>query len=156
MNLNTTRFGQLEVEESNIITFEKGLPGFDNLKKYVLLTDAQDATSFKWLQSLEHPEIALPMVDPFQVKKDYEFDLDNSTKESLQIKSQEDLTILSVAVIPNKITQMTTNLKAPIIINTTNNKATQMILNDNKYSTKHVILNEILTSVFVSNTDQVK
>lgn len=150
MKINTLHFGELEIDENSILCFEEGIPGFEDIKKFVVLTDEigeTDKTSetpFRWLQAVEQEHPAFVMVNPFEVKTDYEFDIDDATIEMLDIKNPSDVAIYSIVVIPEDITQMTTNLKAPIIINTANNKGRQMIMDKSQYETKHYILHEII------------
>lgn len=144
MKINTLHFGQLEIDENSVLKFEEGLPGFEDIKSFIVLTNDIGETPFRWLQSVEQEFPAFVIVNPFEVKPDYEFDIDDSTIDMLEIKDTNDVMVYSIVVIPDDVSQMTTNLKAPIIINTANNKGRQMIMDKSPYETKHFILQEIL------------
>lgn len=151
MLINTIHFGEIEVDESNVIHFEDGLPGFEDVKKFVLLDTLEPDDTFKVLQAVEQPHPAFAVVNPFDVKSDYEVTIDDSTRISLGISDSNDVAICSVVSIPEKITRMTANLMAPIVINTVTKMGRQMIMNNSGYTTKHYILDEVLTSGLKSN-----
>lgn len=148
MVINTIRFGEVEVNESSIIHFEEGLSGLEGLKKYVVLNSTEDGTLLKWLQAVDEPHTALPIMNPFEAKNNYEIELDTATKETLSIKDSSEVAICSVVTVPDRITKMTTNLKSPIVINLSNNKGRQMIMHNSSYNTQHLILDEILAGTF--------
>lgn len=154
MLINTMYFGEVEVDENSIINFEEGVPGFEDVKRFVLLNTNEEDDSFKILQAVDNTHPAFAVVNPFEVKADYEITIDDTTKESLLIENEKQIAVCSVVTIPDKITRMTANLMAPIVINTTNNKARQMIMNNSDYTTQHFILDEVLTSILpVSKTE---
>lgn len=143
MKINTIYCEEIEIDNNSIIHFEDGLPGFDEMKEFAILNIEE--SSFKWLQSVEDKNIALPIINPFNIKKDYEFDIDRTTEKKLDIKNAEDVIVYSVVVIPGEdLSKMSANLKAPIIINISNNKAKQMIMDNSQYGVKHYILEEIM------------
>lgn len=146
MIIKTMHFGEVEIDENAIIEFVEGIPGFDDTKRFVILSDHDSDVPFKWLQAVDETYPALAIISPFEIKSDYEFDIDNTTIELLDIKNTEDIAVYSVVVIPEEISKMTANLKAPIIINAANNKGCQMIMDNSAYQIKHYILEEILES----------
>ncbi len=154
MLITTTHFGEVEVEKDNIIYFEEGIPGFEDLKKYVILDYADTDNTFKVLQSVENSSVSFAVINPFDVKEDYEVTIDDQTMESLSIKETTDLAVCSIVTIPDKITRMSTNLLSPIIINTTNNKAKQMVMHNSSYQIKHYILDEILSTAIPTVTSK--
>lgn len=144
MIIKTMHFGEVEVDEKSIIHFEEGIPGFDDIKSYVVLSDGNKDTPFRWLQAVEQPHPAFAIISPFEVNKDYEVEIDKATEEALEIKDSSEVVIYSIVVIPEDISKMTANLKAPIIINTANNKGKQMIMDNSLYDIRHYILDELL------------
>jgi flagellar assembly factor FliW len=143
MLLQTKHFGQIEVEEESFISFEEGLPGFENSREYVLINSADEASPFKWLQSVDEPQIAFAVVNPFTIKKDYAFELSDETVENLGIEKPGDVAAFSIMVVPEELEKMSMNLKAPVIINSKNRKAAQIILDTDKYTVRHYILDEL-------------
>ena len=143
MLIDTRHFGQIEIDEKGIIDFPEGLPGFEYVKKFVLLSNSDEDNVFWWLQSVDKPDLAFVVIDPKYIKEDYEVDVPDGEVEVLNIDGKCDITVLSIVVVPEDITQMTANLKAPIIINNTNKKGKQVVLDCKNYSIKHYIMQEL-------------
>lgn len=144
MIIQTLHFGEVDIDDNNILTFEDGIPGFENIKKYAVLSDPQTDSPFLWIQSVEESYPAITVISPFEIISEYEFDISESTVEMLEIKDPSDVVVYVVVVIPDDITKMTANMKAPIIINTANNRGCQMIMDNSEYQIKHYILEELL------------
>jgi len=130
-------FGELEVSEENIIFFEEGIPAFEDLKKFVIIK--QDESPFYWLQSIEDKDIAFVILNPFEIKPDYEFDLPDEVVSKLEITSASDVAVFCIVVIPEDIKQTRVNLKAPIIINVNKRKGMQYLLDDERYPLKYYL-----------------
>lgn len=135
MDIQTAHFGVVEIDEKKIINFESGLPGLENNKRFVLLA-SEESKPICWLQSLDHTEISLPVVDPFKICSDYSFDISQEDISALEIEQIKDIYVLNVLRIPKTLESMTINLLAPIIINVRNSKARQIILDDKKYGVR--------------------
>jgi flagellar assembly factor FliW len=131
--------GEIEYEENNIITFNKGLPGFNELKKFILL-DLKQYEPFKLLQSLEDDEIALIVTSPYEFFKDYEIKLSEETIKNLKIDSPKQVNIVTTVTLNSDVKKITTNLQGPIIINTYNNLGEQIILDNSKYKVKSPLI----------------
>lgn len=140
MKLITKHFGEIEIDPKKIINFIDGIPGFDNQKQFIIIDNPEEDIPFKWLQSIDEPELAFVIIDPFIFKDDYEFDIPKHITEKLKIKEEKDVLVYSIVVIPEDITQMTANLLGPVIINTNEMLGKQIVLEDNRYMTKHYIL----------------
>lgn len=143
MLIHTRNFGELEIKQEEIIMFQDGIPGFEKLTQYVIIKNPEEEIPFHWLQSVEDPQLAFVIINPFLFKKDYDFQIPKSIVERLEINAPESLLIYAIVVIPNDINQMTANLMAPIIINQENNRGKQVVLEGQQYHTKHLILEEI-------------
>lgn len=131
MKINTTRFGELQVENNDIINFKDGLLGFDNLKQYFIV-DPGDSTLILWLQSIEDSSVAFPIIEPKIFKPDYIAKLVPSDLASVELESLSEAKIYSILTIPTDITKMSANLKAPVIINNNKKLAKQVVLQDSK------------------------
>ncbi|AWK50924.1 flagellar assembly protein FliW [Clostridium beijerinckii] len=112
--------GEMQYEENNIITFNKGIPGFNGLKKFILL-DLQEYEPFKLLQSLENDEISLIITSPYEFFDEYEVKLSEETIKNLKIGSPEQVMILTTVTLNSDVKKITTNLQGPMVINTSNN-----------------------------------
>jgi len=141
-----TKLGEVDVQENQVLIFENGIPGFNKLRKFALVTRESD-DPIQWLVSLEDELIALPVVNPWLVCIDYSLNLSKNDIEELQIESQTDLKILSILTIPKENPGETTiNLLAPIVINLKNNKAKQVIQEESPYMVRHLVKDEIKRS----------
>lgn len=133
MKINTVRFGEIEVDDNRIFDFKLPIIGFNELSKFVIL-DLNKDNFFKWLQSVEDPSLAFPVVSVFSMNVDYSIDLPDDVIESLMINNVESLLVLNIASIPQDDPQGTTiNLFAPIIFNLDENIAGQVILSGSGY-----------------------
>lgn len=131
--------GEIQYEENNIITFNKGIPGFNGLKKFILL-DLQGYEPFKLLQSLENDEISLIVTSPYDFFNEYEIKLGEETIKNLKIDYPEQVMILNTVTLNSDPKKITTNLQGPIVINTSNNFGEQIVLDNSKYKVKSPLL----------------
>jgi flagellar assembly factor FliW len=131
--------GEMQYEENNIITFNKGIPGFNELKKFILL-DLQEYEPFKLLQSLEDDEISLIVTSPYEFFNEYEIKLSDETIKNLKIDSPEQVMILTTITLNSDVKKITTNLQGPIVINTSNNFGEQIVLDNSKYKVKSPLI----------------
>ncbi|TWT03665.1 flagellar assembly protein FliW [Planomicrobium sp. CPCC 101079] len=137
MKIRTTQFGELEMPENRIITFEKGIPGFEEYKEYVLLpADEQGESPFFFLQSIEMEEVSFFLVDPFSFFKDYDVKLEEKMLERLAIEEPTDVIVLTTVSVTGEMKDATTNLKGPIIINNVKKLGMQVVLNNKTYQIK--------------------
>ncbi|WP_182199664.1 flagellar assembly protein FliW [Paraliobacillus salinarum] len=135
MNIQTKYHGQIDIENDNILTFPQGIPGFVNEKKFVLL-ELPGNSVFQVLQSITTSALGFIVINPYQIYHDYAFDLDNHIIEALEIKSPEQVKVVSIVSLKEPFEQSTINLQAPIIINHVNNLAKQYITNEKKHLIK--------------------
>ncbi|BCZ48634.1 flagellar assembly factor FliW [Clostridium gelidum] len=131
--------GEIQYEESNRVTFNKGIPGFNELKKFILL-DLEEYEPFKLLQSLENDEISLIVTSPYEFFNDYEIKLNEETIKTLKIDSPEQVIILTTVTLNSDPKKITTNLQGPIVINTSNNFGEQIVLDNSKYKVKNPLI----------------
>ena len=127
MRINTNFFGEIEIDEKEIITFEKGMIGFEDIKKFALV--GEEDLFVEWLQSIDEPT-SFAVMDPFIADTEYSFDISDKVLEELNIKDKSEILIRTVVVIPEDITKIRTNLQAPVIINIKEKKAMQILLDD--------------------------
>ena len=117
------------------ILFEKGIPGFEDYK-YFNVNIIKDNEKFYSIVSKEDDNIGFISISPFDIKKDYEIDLDDQFIKELDIKNEKDVLVLCLITLGKSLKDSTANLKAPIIINIKNNRGKQLILQDDKYKIK--------------------
>ena len=139
MKISTTRFGDIEVDDRNVITVLGGIIGFENYYRFVILDFLKDS-QFRWLQSLNDPEVAFVICDPWYFFRDYNFELSDEYQNELEIESLDDIVAVAISTIPTDITKTTLNLISPIIINLKKMIGKQVILYNSSYSTTHRIV----------------
>jgi len=137
MKIQTSRFGVVDVTADDLIDFPEGVLGFNALRKFVLLDDPNDDI-FAWLQSCEEAGVAFPVLEPELFATNYNFQLTKHDLEALKLASPEFRTFV-IITIPQDPTQMTANLKAPIVINVMRRLARQCVLQDNQLAIREPI-----------------
>ena len=135
--VNTVRFGEIDVEEDKIVHFDQGIPAFEDEHEFIVIP--YDAESpYYFMQSLATPDLAFLLTVPFVFFPEYEFELDDMSLKELGIKRQEEVLLYVLITIPGgKVEDMTANLMAPVVINTTNMHARQIVLERSGYTTRH-------------------
>jgi flagellar assembly factor FliW len=142
MKLNTKYHGVKEYKEEDVITFKKGLPGFESLKDFILFS-VEENDLFSILHSTENGEVGLVVVSPFSVVNDYEFKLSDNKIQELGIKSPEDVLVLNTVTLCSKVEDITANLKAPIIVNIKAKLGEQIILDNDGFKVKHPLFSKV-------------
>lgn len=142
MKLNTSRFGEIEVNEEEIITFSDGLFGFEDIKKYIIF-QMEDDNPLMWMQSIEEGSLAFIIIRPFEFNPNYSLQLSDNDVEELGLTSPDDSDIFGIVVVPEDPSKMTANLQGPIVINRILKKGKQVISTSPKHKLKHFILDEM-------------
>ncbi len=146
MIVDTERFGFFDTKDNKIINFPWGLPGFEELHKFIIL-EVSDTKPIYWLQSTENRHIALPVVVSFELLDDYNVFIKSNELEGLYVESKNDLLILNVVVIPQNIKDMTINLAAPVVINVKKGIAKQILIDAKELPIRFPGYNAIMKNV---------
>ncbi|MDX2115934.1 MAG: flagellar assembly protein FliW [Planctomycetota bacterium] len=137
MEVQTTRFGAVEIAEDRVISFPKGLLGFGQCKRYCLLQPSEDACFF-WLQSLDDPTLAFVVTDPSQFFPEYSVPIRAEQMSDLRLTSLDES---QVFVIVNKVgASLTGNLQGPLVINVAARLGEQLVLAEKRWTTRHELL----------------
>lgn len=137
MDVRTTRFGVIQIQDDRVITFPAGLLGFGGQTRFCLLEPGEDACFF-WLQSLDDPALAFVVTDPSLFVPEYSVPIRAEQMESLSLQKLEDA---QVFVIVNKVDgQLTGNLQGPLVINTLTRAGEQMVLAEKRWTTRHPLM----------------
>ena len=146
VEVNTRIFGKIEIEDEKVITFEKGILGFPDLKRFTLIYNAEkeDGGGIKWMQSLDEPGFAMPVLDPEVIKPGYEPIFSEELLAPLGEMRDDNVWLLVTVSVPSDITKTTVNLRAPILVNTDSMKALQLISDDESLSIKYAIYDEMM------------
>ncbi len=137
MEIETTRFGRLTVDDERIITFPRGLLGFPDQTRFALIQTGEE-NYFFWLQAVNDPNLAFVVTDPSIFFKDYEVPVRDETQQDIELS---DARFAQVFVICNKVDDwLTGNLLGPIVVNSQNRLATQVVLTEKKWTTRQPLL----------------
>ena len=140
MKLTTRIFGEVEIEDNKIINFPNGIIGFPDLKNFTLMHDEEQGSgTIKWLQSIEEPGFAMPVIDPLVVCPDYNPEVDKNIIQDIGDLKDEDILVLVTVTVPHDLTKMTVNLMGPFIINAEERKGVQAIVENSDYPVKFPI-----------------
>lgn len=146
MQIKSRVFGEIEISENKIISFEKGLMGFEDNSRYALLYDSekQNGKGIMWLQSLEDANLAFPVIDPLNILTEYKPVVEDELLADVgEYSSDSELLILCVLTVPADLTRMTANIKAPLVVNTVTKKGCQIIVNNDDYGVRYNVYDYI-------------
>lgn len=140
MNVTTKNFGEINIEDDKIIRFPAGIIGFPDLTDFALIHDVEKGVGgIEWLQSMQEPAFAMPVMDPLTVCEDYNPEIDDEILKPLGELNPDEILVVVTVTVPSDLTKMTVNLRGPIIINAATRKAAQVIIEDNTYAVKYPI-----------------
>lgn len=132
VEVNTRLFGKIDIDDSKIITLDKGIIGFPDLKKFTLIFDSEKENEgtpgIMWFQSMDEPQFAMPVIIPNYVVPDYNPIVNDELLEGLGELNEKNIYVITTISVPEDIKNMTVNLKAPIVINTETLKGAQIIV----------------------------
>ncbi len=138
MKLTTSRFGDIQVDESKIIAFTEDMPGFKECRRFVLI-DHNPGSPFKWLQCTDNGSLAFVVIDPVMVVVDYKPEISDSELIELEIDSIEKAVLLCIVNINRDSNRVTINMLGPLVINPEKKCGKQAIALNSDYSIKHDI-----------------
>ncbi|MCI7107697.1 MAG: flagellar assembly protein FliW [Agathobacter sp.] len=148
MKAKTRIFGDVEIADDKIITLEQGMIGFPDLNHFALIYDEEkgnDTSTIMWLQSMDEPDIAFPVMMPHLVKEDYDPKVSEEVIAPLGELTPDNTYLLVTVTVPKNIEDFSVNLKAPIVINMDNRKGVQLIVEDDypvKYKVYEILKNK--------------
>lgn len=140
MQIKTKAFGEVVVDDDKIIHFPNGIIGFPELTEFTLIHDVEKGTdSIHWLQSIQEPGFAMPVMDPLIVCPDYNPEANDDLFDLLGEIKPDELLVLVTVRVPSDLTQMSVNLKGPIVINVSEKRALQIIVEGDEYPVRFPI-----------------
>jgi flagellar assembly factor FliW len=142
MKIRTTRFGEINVDENNLIYFANGLIGFENLRQFCTL-NREHNNYFWWLQSVENGDIAFLITEPHNLTPNYDPTLTREDLRTIQADDVNELEFGVILTVPDDPRETTANLLAPIAFNMSKNVASQIVLKDQSYPFRHPIVQPI-------------
>ena len=138
MELISPVHGKIQYEIEEIVTFKKGIPGCEEYKTYVV--KEIEESPFKILQCLENNELAFIIISPFDVIEDYEIKLTEEVIKNVKIECPEEVMLYSIVNLSSKVENITTNLRAPLVINIKEKLGEQLIVDRDNYKIKHPLM----------------
>jgi flagellar assembly factor FliW len=145
MLVQTQRFGPIEVPEGKLIHLQKPILGFEDLSVFFLV-EQDDFRPFMWLQSAEHEDLAFIVINPVLVYPDYRIEVHSKEVGDLCITRLEAVETYVIVTVPERPEDVSVNLQGPIVINTENNFAKQLVLVNSRYSVRHRLLDTVGTA----------
>lgn len=142
MIINSLRFGPLEVPDDKVISMERPILGFEALQRFCLV-EMDDLAPFHWLQSTEDPAVAFLVLNPIVFFPDYRIEINSKEIAELEVADVRAVETYVVVTIPEEPREISANLQGPILINTENNRAKQLVLVNSSYAVRHSILEAI-------------
>lgn len=140
MKINTKVFGEIEIADEKIIHFPSGIIGFPEMTDFALVHDEEKGVgAIHWLQSVQEPAFAMPVMDPLLVRPDYNPEVDDELLRSIGELIPDEMLVLVTVTVPSDLTKMSVNLRGPIIINAAEKKACQVIIDGEDYAVKYPI-----------------
>lgn len=144
MQITTKLFGNIEIDKNKVVIFETGLIGLNEYKKFMIIND-QDSKESKvmWLQSIDEPSLALPIVSPLSILEDYNPMVEDELFDSLGEIDDGEMLVFVTLTVPREVEKATVNLKAPLVINPKTLKGCQIVVENDNYQVKHPIYSVI-------------
>lgn len=142
MQVETERFGTIEVAPEALIEVVDGIYGFEQARRFCLIAH-NAASPFRWLQCVEAPGLAFVVVNPYDFFTDYEVLLEEQDAQAIGLEAAADAAILSLVTLGRDPAEATANLVGPIVVNAKNRKAKQVVLANQAYTTKHRLLPQL-------------
>lgn len=144
MVLDTKNFGDIIVKKEKIIIFKEGIPGFEKLREFIIIKEDE---VFTFLQSIEDGDICLTLINPFPIFKEYKVELKEEVLATIDGGKEEYIGVYTVVVVAEFIENMTTNLKAPIVVNFQSMKGVQVMLDKDDLEIKTPLFKALKASI---------
>lgn len=142
MIIETKDLGFVEIDKKNVITFPHGIYGFENAVRFAILKDNDNENPFMWLQCVDNKQTCFIVVEPSSFSDNYNPQISKQFKDAIKLISDDVQRLICICTIPTDFKKSTINLKCPVIINSIDNIAMQVILEDERYSMTYPLFNE--------------
>jgi len=139
VTFQTAKYGEVTIKREDVLSFPQGLPGFERHRDYGLV-EIEEEVPFLRLLALDQPDLSFVIVNPMLLWPEYNPDIGEEDLQALGITQVEQLAIYCIVTLSANPSEVTANLRGPICINTEKMQAKQIILVDERYHTKHSIL----------------
>lgn len=145
MVAQTRLFGEVMIDDDKVLDFPNGIIGIEDKHKFAIIYDVErgEDTAIRWLQSMEDPYLALPVIEPFSFLDEYNPVIEDALLEPIGNPRDEDIIVLLTLIISSDVTKVTANLKAPIVINSVACKGEQIIAENPEYEARYNVYDAI-------------
>ena len=143
IKVNTKPFGEIEINELQIIDFPEGILGFDFIKKFIIMDAEDEGSPFKWMQAFDEKDLAFVIIRPLDFMEEYELVIAQNDLDTVKSDNIDELLIFAIVTIPENPRKMTANLQGPIIVNPVKRLGKQAISLSDRYTVRHNILDEM-------------
>lgn len=136
MEINTKYFGAMPYTEDEVITFQKGIFGFEENRRFILIRFEDENGGLLCLQNIENEQLAFVVINPFSFMPDYKPVLAEADLKKLSVKSSEELLFYNICVLDEDVSKSSVNMRCPLAVNGETKEAMQVILEDGQYAFK--------------------
>lgn len=143
IKVNTKPFGEIEINELQIIDFPEGILGFDFIKKFIIMDAEDEGSPFKWMQAFDEKDLAFVIIRPLDFMEEYELVIAQNDLDTVKSDNIDELLVFAIVTIPENPRKMTANLQGPIIVNPSKRLGKQAISLSDRYTVRHNILDEM-------------
>lgn len=145
MVAQTRLFGEVTIDDDKVLDFPNGIIGIEDKHKFAIIYDVEkgEDTAIRWLQSMEDPYLALPVIEPFAILEEYNPIIEDALLAPIDNPKDEDIIVLLTLIISSDVTKVTANMKAPIVINSATCKGGQIIVENPEYESKFNVYDAI-------------
>lgn len=142
MQVQTSRYGAVDVSEEDVLEFDRGLFGFEHVRRWVLLEHGP-RSPLRLLHAVEWPDLVFVVVEPFLICPEYELDLNAEDAAAVHWWDDAGVLVLVTVGIPDDPGEMTANLKGPILVNPKRRRGLQVVLPGDRWSPRHRLLDAV-------------
>ena len=140
---NTKPYGEIEINEPQIIDLPEGILGFDFIKKFIIMDAEDEGSPFKWMQAFDEKDLAFVIIRPLDFMEEYELVIAQNDLDTVKSDNIDELLVFAIVTIPENPRKMTANLQGPIIVNPVKRLGKQAISLSDRYTVRHNILDEM-------------
>ncbi len=127
MQIKSAKFGVVDIDDSSIIEFPKGIPGFEDKHRFTMLRCDQ-TEPIQWMQNLEDEYVVFPVLNPFIINPEYFIEVNDEDLEVIGTKDEEEIIVVCIMVIPEDLREMTANFMSPVLVNTSKMLGAQIMM----------------------------
>lgn len=139
MILTSSRLGRIEVPDTKVISMARPILGFERLTDFCLV-EVEAIAPFLWLHSVEDPAVAFLVVNPLVFFPDYRIEINSQEIAELEAGRVDMIETYVIATVPTEYQKMSVNLQGPILVNSANNLAKQLVLVNSNYKVRHYLM----------------